>query len=287
MVDIAGLLLMTGESPSSRANNAEKITTRHWTSQTGSCQARRAASQWCHLSVKPSHFTGPVTDLPTDCSKAYPGGIWYLRGWWQVISKYMVAYKSQITPILEWMKPSCGLLVSNMYFTISLYYLRDWSRSGGRYGNNTRVICCPAPRRPESAARGTSPPDNKSRGCCCRNSRPTVINPDYNMTKQLCMKHIYDKIRSKPPPNGAPSHTCLHCDVTHLSLTAGIVALPIPSWSVRGREKRVRHVKLCGQLMQDEYFVTIEIIYMESPITINILIFFLGSLSRRFKHNHN
>ena len=71
--------------------------------------------------------------------------------------------------------------------------LRDWSRSGGSYGNNTRVICCPAPGRPESAARGTSPPDNKSRGCCCRNSRPTVINPDYNMTKQRYITRIYDK----------------------------------------------------------------------------------------------
>ena len=77
--------------------------------------------------------------------------------------------------------------------TDNLFYLRDWSRSGGSYGNNTRVICCPAPGRPESAARGTSPPDNKSRGCCCRNSRPTVINPDYNMTKQRYITRIYDK----------------------------------------------------------------------------------------------
>ena len=46
---------------------------------------------------------------------------------------------------------------------MSLICLRDWSRSGGSYGNNTRVICCPAPGHPESAARGTSPPDNKSR----------------------------------------------------------------------------------------------------------------------------
>ena len=61
--------------------------------------------------------------------------------------------------------------------------VRDWSRSVGSYGNNTLVMCCPAPRRPESSARRTSLPDNKSRGCCCRNSRPTVINPDYNMTK--------------------------------------------------------------------------------------------------------
>ena len=117
-------------------------------------------------------------------------------------------------------------------------YLRDWSRSGGSYGNNTRVICCPAPGRPESAARGTSPPDNKSRGCCCRNSRPTVINPDYNMTKQRCMKRIYDKIRPKSPPNRATSPTCLHCDVTHLSLTTGVVALHIPSWRIEVREER-------------------------------------------------
>ena len=114
---------------------------------------------------------------------------------------------------------------------------RDWSRSGGSYGNNTRVICCPAPGRPESAARGTSPPDNKSRGCCCRNSRPTVINPDYNMTKQRCMKRIYDKIRPKSPPNRATSPTCLHCDVTHLSLTTGVVALHIPSWRIEVHEE--------------------------------------------------
>ena len=116
--------------------------------------------------------------------------------------------------------------------------LRDWSRSGGSYGNNTRVICCPAPGRPESAARGTSPPDNKSRGCCCRNSRPTVINPDYNMTKQRCMKRIYDKIHTKSPPNLATSPTCLHCDVTHHSLTTGVVALHIPSWRIEVREER-------------------------------------------------
>ena len=83
-----------------------------------------------------------------------------------------------------------------------------------------------------------SPPDNKSRGCCCRNSRPTVINPDYNMTKQLCMKRFYDKIRSKFPPNRAPSPTYLHCDVKHLSLMTGIVALHIPLRRVREREER-------------------------------------------------
>ena len=84
----------------------------------------------------------------------------------------------------------------------------------------------------------TSPPDNKSRGCCCRNSRPTVINPDYNMTKQRCMKRIYEKIHPKSLPNLATSPTCLHCDVTHLSLTTGVVALHIPSWRIEVREER-------------------------------------------------
>ena len=88
----------------------------------------------------------------------------------------------------------------------------------------------------------TSLPDNKSRGCCCRNSWPTVINPDYNMTKQLCMKHIYGTIHPKSPPNRPPSPSCLHCEVTHLSLTTGIVALHIPSWRVRKhKEHRQAH----------------------------------------------
>ena len=36
--------------------------------------------------------------------------------------------------------------------------------------------------------------------------------------------------------------------------------------------------------MQEEWFIDIEIIYMESPITVNIFEIFL---SRRFEHNHN
>ena len=78
-------------------------------------------------------------------------------------------------------------------------YIRDWSRSRGSFGNNTQVICCPAPGCPESTALATSPPNNKARGCCCHNYRPTVINPDYNMTKQFYIKCFYDKIRSKSP----------------------------------------------------------------------------------------
>ena len=57
-------------------------------------------------------------------------------------------------------------------------------------------------------------------------------------TKQRCMKRIYDKIRPKSPPNRATSPTCLHCDVTHLSLTTGVLALHIPSWRIEVREER-------------------------------------------------
>ena len=54
---------------------------------------------------------------------------------------------------------------------------------------------------------------------------------------------IYDKIRSKSPPNRATSPSCLHCDVTHLSLTTGVEALHIPSWRVGVREERRQALK--------------------------------------------
>ena len=71
-----------------------------------------------------------------------------------------------------------------------------------------------------------------------RSSRPTVINPDCNMTKQRCMKPTYDKIHPKSPPNLATSPTRLHFEVTHLSLTTGVVALHIPSWRIEVHEER-------------------------------------------------
>ena len=50
--------------------------------------------------------------------------------------------------------------------------------------------------------------------------------------------HVFTtKKRSKSPPNRATSPTCLHCDVTHLSLTTGVVALHIPSRRVGVREE--------------------------------------------------
>ena len=64
-------------------------------------------------------------------------------------------------------------------------------------------------------------------------------------------------------------HKNLHCDVTNLSLTTGVVALQRREGSECARNI-VKHVKLCGQLMQVEWFVAIKIIYGESSITINI-----------------
>ena len=56
------------------------------------------------------------------------------------------------------------------------------------------------------------------------------------------------------------SHTCLHYDVTHLSLTTGVVALHTPSWRVGVPDERI----------QEGWFVAIKLIYMESSIPINI-----------------
>ena len=88
----------------------------------------------------------------------------------------------------------------------------------------------------DSAARGTSPPESALWGCCWHNSRQTVINPDYSMTKQPCTKCIYDKIHSKS--NRATLPTCFFCNVTHIFLTTGVAALHIPSCRVRDREER-------------------------------------------------
>ena len=93
---------------------------------------------------------------------------------------------------------------------VSMICLREWSQSGGSYGNNTWAICCPAQGCNESCTLSMSPQDKKTQWCCCCNSLPTMINPDYNMKNKTCIKCIYGKIHSKSPPNRATSHTCLH-----------------------------------------------------------------------------
>ena len=155
------------------------------------------------------------------------------------------------------------------------------------------MISCPPQRCPKNIAQGTSLLDNKSLRCCCCNSRPTMINHDYNMTKQFRIKRIYHEIHSTKSSDIAylPPLWC-----THLSLTTGVVALHIPSWRPGiilcmrpANERRCYivtssligwahsqndpwkgHVKLSGELVLEEHFVAIKIIYMESPITIDI-----------------
>ena len=52
-----------------RLRYVNQFATRHWTSQGGSWWASRSASEWLHISVKTSYFTGHSTD----CSNAYRG----------------------------------------------------------------------------------------------------------------------------------------------------------------------------------------------------------------------
>ena len=107
---------------------------------------------------------------------------------------------------------------------------------------------------------------------------------NYNMTKQLCIKCIYDKIRSKSPPHRAPSPSCLHCDVMHLSLTTGFVAWHIPSWRVWPRDE---HRQAGKTVWQEDWFVAIKIIDMDSSITTNIYDIVFWKYKSRFEHNHN
>ena len=104
-------------------------------------------------------------------------------------------------------------------FFLGLDVSRDCSCLGGSYG-----ISCPAQGRHGSPARGTSP-DNKWRGFYCHISQPIVINPDYNVTIELCIKRMYCKICSNSPSNPEVTPTCLHCEVTCFPLLIRVVAL--------------------------------------------------------------
>ena len=87
---------------------------------------------------------------------------------------------------------------------------RDWSRSGGSYGNNTRVICCPAQGCPESVVAQLPTDRAQSR-----------LWHDQKIWYQTYLWQNTFKIT----PNWATVRTCLHCDV-------------ILSWRVRGHEER-------------------------------------------------
>ena len=159
-------------------------------------------------------------------------------------------------------------------------------RAGASYGNNTRMICCLVQRRPESAAGGMSLPDDKSQRCFCNNSLPTVINPVYTMTKQLCIKRIYDKnvqIATKSS-DVAYLPPLLH---HNLSSTTGVVGLHISSWRVGVREER-------RQALKTVWLVNARIIiyrYENNSYGISnhndyIRHCFRG-ISQRFTHNNN
>ena len=96
-----------------------------------------------------------------------------------------------------------------------------------------------------------------------------MINPDYNMIKPLCIIRIYNKRRSKFPPNRATSPTCHHCDVKHLFLTTGVTYPVVKDPRARGTSlgtcKGVASQCRKSDLLLSNYF---------------------GSINR-FKHNHH
>ena len=75
----------------------------------------------------------------------------------------------------------------------------------GCYGNNTRVICCPPQGRPESPARITSRQTTNEEEFAATPSQPcslpiiTWFSLHHLVHHLICIKHIYDKIRSNPP----------------------------------------------------------------------------------------
>ena len=108
------------------------------------------------------------------------------------------------------------------------------------------------------------------------------------LTKQRCMKRINDKIHPKSPPNLATSRTCLHCDVTHLSLTTGVVALHIPSWMIEVREERRQARKIVWPVNAGRVICR----YQNNLCGIinhhrHIRYCFFGCISCGFKHTRN
>ena len=66
-------------------------------------------------------------------------------------------------------------------------------------------------------------------GCCWHNSEATLIHPDQNRSKQLCIKQ---QNTFKISNNQATSPTCCYYDVIYLSLMTGIVAWHTLPWKV-------------------------------------------------------
>ena len=57
---------------------------------------------------------------------------------------------------------------------------------------------------------------------------------------QQCWIYHTSIWQTSPASPLSPSPTCRHCDVTHLSLTTGVVALHIPSWRVGVRQEHCK-----------------------------------------------
>ena len=138
---------------------------------------------------------------------------------------------------------------------ISMKGLRDWSRSGGSYGNNTLVMCCPAPGRPKNAA----PPN---RAPSSRMLRVAISHRSYiRQNLSLIPGHIYclSGKKLKQGPNtvkicrmffkchgnqyAALSRTCHYNDVKIGAMASQIASLTIVSSTVYlGADQRTHRI---------------------------------------------
>ena len=96
------------------------------------------------------------------------------------------------------------------------------------------------------------------------------------------IKRIYGKIRWKSLPNRATWSPCIHCEITYLAINNRRCSFTHPFVNCRGVRKR--HLNLMYK--QEEWFIAIKIIHLESPNTNHIWGWF-WKYKAHFQHIHN
>ena len=97
-----------------------------------------------------------------------------LLTWW-----FPSLYSRGPIPLVAWLQPS----VTHDHHFWSLHKGNLWMSP--QHTLQIDPMWFVLRRRDSLCSRDVPAPDNKSRRCCCRNSLLIVINPDYNMTKEL------------------------------------------------------------------------------------------------------
>ena len=158
-----------------------------------------------------------------------------------------------------WFTPFCHCYCKGVCNT--MICLRDWSRSGGSYCNSTRLL----------SGVGTS----REHGSTTDHEGVVAVTPDRSWSIPIITwlnNFVWNVFTTKYVQNLHQIERRRLLASTSCFLTTGIVALHTRREASESARNVVRHVKLCSQLIQEEWFVAIEIIYMESPITNQIFL---------------